>query len=531
MMFYCGWSRVQELLFCQLLAITGSRPGALLKLRYRDISLSLLQISESEPRPRLVIRLRLVDTKRFLGPKPINVHPIPEIQFDPTLVLSPHIFLLGMLFHIKAFKAAGLDGPEKLYGLQVLKGLREQSLELRDEIQDKFVFCELIKTADGVRLDGSTALSANAARYTMRRVGEITGFSDPVTPYSLRYAAAKAFNDSPDVSEQLQNVIMQHANSRTFERHYSVGIHVDTQALIRGQPQEPAVMPLACSMRRTKDPRRPRRLTADDSTALDRQPALRILKRRKEDLCKEKARLRDAPPDQYQRVCQEYERAKSEYRNARRRASRRLISRKREAYQREQPVQDVERQLRGSIPKDEVIGALPDSPIMSPQHLALVEAVLQPPGDTLELDLNRRIAAVKAVSVYCGVVEGAVKRPAQRERHGVGGPEAEAERASRLREAMAKVFVRSRTDRPKICFLCLGDEQRSIDQRVYEFASSGSLTRHFNNVHLRRHWEGKTRCSLCSEDLCCKVVLVNHALTRHGTISGGVNAMCSCTYT
>ena len=111
-------------------------------------------------------------------------------------MLSPHIFLLGMLFHIKAFKAAGLDGPEKLYGLQVLKGLREQSLELRDEIQDKFVFCELVKTADGVRLDGSTALSANAARYTMRRVGEITGFSDPVTPYSLRYAAAKAFNDS-----------------------------------------------------------------------------------------------------------------------------------------------------------------------------------------------------------------------------------------------------------------------------------------------------------------------------------------------
>lgn len=71
MTFHCGWSRVQQLLFCQLLAITGSRPGALLKLRYRDISLSLLQVCESEPRPRLIIRLRLVDTKRFLGPKPM----------------------------------------------------------------------------------------------------------------------------------------------------------------------------------------------------------------------------------------------------------------------------------------------------------------------------------------------------------------------------------------------------------------------------------------------------------------------------
>lgn len=324
---------------------------------------------------------------------------------------------------------------------------------------------------------------------------------------------------------------MQHANSRTFERHYSVGIHVDTQALIRGLPQEPAVMRLACSMRRTKDPRRPRRLTADDLAALDRQLALRKLRQREEALREEKARLRDVSPNQYQHVYEEYERAKRAYQNARRRASRRLIKRKREAYQREQPVQDVERQLRGSLPEDEVIGVLPDSPIMSPQHLALVEAVLQPPGDTPELDLNRRIAAVKAVSVYCGVVEEALKRPAQRERHDAGGPEAEVERTScRLRDAMAKVFVRSKTDRPKICFLCLGDEQRSIEERVYEFASSGSLTRHFNNVHLRRHWQGKVRCSLCSEDLCCKEALMNHALSKHGTVSGRVNASPCCTH-
>lgn len=101
-----------------------------------------------------------------------------------------------MLFHIKAFKAVGLDGPEKLYGLQVPKGLREQPLDLRDEIQDNFVFCTLVKEADGIRLDSSNALSGHAARYIMKRVGEIAGFSKPVTPYTFRYAAAKALNDS-----------------------------------------------------------------------------------------------------------------------------------------------------------------------------------------------------------------------------------------------------------------------------------------------------------------------------------------------
>lgn len=251
---------------------------------------------------------------------------------------------------------------------------------------------------------------------------------------------------------------------------------------------------LACSMRRTTDPRRPRRLTDEDLKALDREPTLHRLKRRKDDLCKERDRLRKAPPDQYQRAQQEYEQARREYRNNRQRAAYRLLRRKREKYQREQPVRDLERQLCGNIPADEVMGALPDSPVMSHQHLALVEAVLQPPGDTLELDLCRRIAAINAVNAYCGVVEGAVPRPAQRRQHGAGQREKEEEEERLLREAKAKVFVKSRKERPRVCFLCLclGDEGKSVYQRVYTYSSPGSLTRHLKTCHLRCHWGGKS---------------------------------------
>ncbi|KAJ5961006.1 uncharacterized protein N7479_008156 [Penicillium vulpinum] len=38
--FPCGWYRIQLLLFYQLAAITGSRPGALLELRFRDLKLT-----------------------------------------------------------------------------------------------------------------------------------------------------------------------------------------------------------------------------------------------------------------------------------------------------------------------------------------------------------------------------------------------------------------------------------------------------------------------------------------------------------
>jgi Protein of unknown function (DUF3435) len=64
-----------------------------------------------------------------------NEFKIPEIIFDPTLALSPHVCLLGMLFYIKGFKTISttgpvLDCPESLYNLRVLNGLGQQELKL-----------------------------------------------------------------------------------------------------------------------------------------------------------------------------------------------------------------------------------------------------------------------------------------------------------------------------------------------------------------------------------------------------------------
>jgi hypothetical protein len=52
--------------------------------------------------------------------------------------------LLGMLFHIKAFKSPNIDCPENLYSLNILRGLNEQRLLLWDDLADKFVFCKAV---------------------------------------------------------------------------------------------------------------------------------------------------------------------------------------------------------------------------------------------------------------------------------------------------------------------------------------------------------------------------------------------------
>jgi Protein of unknown function (DUF3435) len=70
-----------------------------------------------------------------------NTFPLPEIIFAPTLVLSPHVFLLGMLFRARAFKNIAVDGPvvdcpENSYSLGVVDGLGEQQLKLKEDILD-----------------------------------------------------------------------------------------------------------------------------------------------------------------------------------------------------------------------------------------------------------------------------------------------------------------------------------------------------------------------------------------------------------
>ncbi|KAL5040967.1 hypothetical protein BDW71DRAFT_192702 [Aspergillus fruticulosus] len=68
MIFQFGWLQIQLLLFCQLAAITGCRPGAMLNLRYWDLVLTLI-CNLDGGRPQLFIYFTPEFTKTFLGEK------------------------------------------------------------------------------------------------------------------------------------------------------------------------------------------------------------------------------------------------------------------------------------------------------------------------------------------------------------------------------------------------------------------------------------------------------------------------------
>ena len=64
--------------------------------------------------------------------------------------------------------------------------------------------------------------------------------------------------------------MLQHAGINTFVKHYSMGIHVNAQAIVQGLPAQKQLMRFAASMSRSIDPRRPYKL--DDTSCVNEVP-------------------------------------------------------------------------------------------------------------------------------------------------------------------------------------------------------------------------------------------------------------------
>jgi hypothetical protein len=149
-------------------------------------------------------------------------------------------------------------------------------------------------------LPPSYSLTSASVRYRMKIGGQITGFAQVTKPYVLRDGAAKAFNKNrkcslpvfdhlptdrllytTDVSDSLQNLILQHSSIDTFLKHYlDRNINVDVQNIYRGLEPQRALIRFACSMSRSIDPRRPWKLTPQQSRSVNHYPCIVKLQKR-----------------------------------------------------------------------------------------------------------------------------------------------------------------------------------------------------------------------------------------------------------
>jgi hypothetical protein len=319
-----------------------------------------------------------------------------------------------------------------------------------------------------------------------------------------------------DVSESLQNLILQHSSIDTFLKHYlDRRITADVAKIYRGMKPEKDLMRFACSMSRSIDPRRPWKLTTKQSTSVNRLLCIVKLVKRAKTFAE--APLDSRSKERHQKACR---RVTSEKQRQRRKLLVQIVDR----FKKEQPVIDSERQLSGKVVHEETREALQRSYQMTPEQLLLIDSILTLPETSLEKEHQRRITAINAVTVYCGVEEGKPYRHVQSgqpPRDVTVKPENVLVSASEslLHEAVLSI----KTDkRPTKCFLCLGNPNLTIRERAVSYATSGSLSRHFLGKHVKKLEKGNNiECRICNISLKDRVALLIHGERFHGTVSRG----------
>lgn len=119
--FKIGELCILSVLFLLLMAPAGSRLRSILCLCFGDINILLVRDPKHPEGPyKLLIRFMLAFTKHYLDSKAIKTFMVLEIIYDDILLLSPHIFLLGILFYHNAFRSESLNqNPGALTKLKI----------------------------------------------------------------------------------------------------------------------------------------------------------------------------------------------------------------------------------------------------------------------------------------------------------------------------------------------------------------------------------------------------------------------------
>jgi hypothetical protein len=125
-----------------------------------------------------------------------NTFPIPEIIYDPSLLLSPHVFLLGLIFADNAFLAPTLTSAEQLSRLDIRPGTNQLEIPLKPSMSNIPIFRKSIATAYGNEISPDKPLPYTTLRPLLKTIGILCGLLHILRPYCLRYGAGNAFNQS-----------------------------------------------------------------------------------------------------------------------------------------------------------------------------------------------------------------------------------------------------------------------------------------------------------------------------------------------
>ncbi|KAF7505049.1 hypothetical protein GJ744_001268 [Endocarpon pusillum] len=244
--------RVQFHLYELIAAYTGSRPGALLSLHYKDCKLSLLPDLEPHGRPIFVLEITFRHTKNDKGASSPNTF---LFHSNPHLALCPVTFFIATAFADGAFAAPDLKTPAQIYSLEIEEGLQQMFIPWKESINDTAVFRAAGYSCSGWQLSTNPLSHRILCRFK-GNASKAARWEESLTTYSLRRATANAVSNLTTTA--LRNQIMGHENARTYEKYYAnLRIQCDVQNAFLGIPSNDRLLAVASRVGRSTDPRRP----------------------------------------------------------------------------------------------------------------------------------------------------------------------------------------------------------------------------------------------------------------------------------
>lgn len=281
---------------------------------------------------------------------------------------------------------------------------------------------------------------------------------------------------------------MQHSRSEVFQRHYLPRyINVDTQAAYRGTAPQSAVMRAASGMRRSIDPRRPRKLTAEQLASVEMDPRVAELHSKRDQIIQGLAKAKRMRASQ--RALLNFQSARRNatlaYRREKRRRKQALLEEIKKQFDRHQAIADIQDQLHGQpidIPARASDASLPS------QRARVFQTLFTLPESTSEEEVHRMTRAIAALAALSGA----------REKHSSCSEVSDhtLQKLRRQTSLVARSVIPSGASssvkqsprilsRPLQCFLCLSNGTIPTKKRLKEFCSRRVLEKHLRCHHLR----------------------------------------------
>jgi len=282
-----------------------------------------------------------------------------------------------------------------------------------------------------------------------------------------------------EITDAQRNIILQHHNSSVFQKNYASRYMPDTHAAYRGLKPQTALMRAASGMIRTIDPRRPRRLNLAQQAEVDRHPEVRLLRRRLKSLLQTfQDQKRSIASAKGTPLYDHYRQAYQAHRNLRRRNEKALLTEVKERYKKEQPVIDIQRQLKGlPVAEEESLQA---AEYVFAERVQAIDAIFTFATSSTEEECQRRAAAINALIALCKKQESQGFR---RRKADIKVKEEQTSPSVSLPPNLSETLpVECKATQ---CIFCPGNEELSAADRLKSIVSISATIRTISRLRVR----------------------------------------------